>query len=92
MPVIKRDGFSSKKAQVGVLHALVNDISVFGAAYNWWTRRNAMGLRPDATNVVVSSALAAPITLFAAYLGGKLVYELGTGVGKGGSGKAKKAQ
>ncbi|KAF2659895.1 hypothetical protein K491DRAFT_621988 [Lophiostoma macrostomum CBS 122681] len=91
MPVIKRDGLSSKKAQTGVLHALVNDVTVFATAYNWWTRRNAPGFKPDSTNILVSSVLALPATLFAAYLGGSLVYKYGMGVG-GGSGRAKKTQ
>ncbi|KAF2110646.1 hypothetical protein BDV96DRAFT_552950 [Lophiotrema nucula] len=91
MPVIKRDGFSSKKAQTGALHALVNDLTVFGAAYNWWTRRNELGFVPTGTNVLVSSALGVPATLFAAYLGGELVYTYGMGVGRGSS-KAKKSQ
>ena len=91
MPVIKRDGFSSKKAQTGVAHALINDITVFATAYNWWTRRNAMGFKPDSTNVLISSVLAVPATFFAAFLGGHLVYQYGMGVGQGRS-KAKKSQ
>jgi uncharacterized membrane protein len=34
-------------------------------------------------NVFVSGALAGPSTLFAAYLGGQLVYQYGMGVGRG---------
>lgn len=90
MPLIKRDGLS-KKAQTGVLHALANDITVFGAAYNWWTRRSAVGFAPSTTNVLVSATLAVPASFFAAYLGGQLVYQYGMGVGRG-RGGVKKAQ
>ncbi|KAK7179958.1 hypothetical protein DPSP01_009874 [Paraphaeosphaeria sporulosa] len=90
-PVIARDGFSSKKAQAGVSHALVNDIALFGAAYNWWVRRSTTGFVPDTTNVAISAALALPASFFAAYLGGQLVYQYGMGVGRGSS-AARKAQ
>ncbi|KAF2001957.1 hypothetical protein P154DRAFT_463523 [Amniculicola lignicola CBS 123094] len=92
MPVIKRDGISSKKAQAGVLHALVNDITVLGAVFNWWTRRNTANFVPDSTNVLVSSVLGVPATFFAAYLGGQLVYQYGMGVGRGRSTAGKKLQ
>ncbi|PSN73457.1 hypothetical protein BS50DRAFT_568992 [Corynespora cassiicola Philippines] len=89
-PVIKRDGFSSKKAQIGVVHALVNEVTVFGTAYNYWTRRSNIGFAPSPTNVLVS-AVAHPASVFAAYLGAKLVYQYGMGVGRGSS-RAKKSQ
>ncbi|KAF2706138.1 hypothetical protein K504DRAFT_412793 [Pleomassaria siparia CBS 279.74] len=85
MPVIKRDGFSSKKAQIGVLHALINDVAVFATAWNWWTRRDNMGLAVSGWNQAVSVGLAVPATLAAAYLGGELVYGMGMGVGRGGA-------
>jgi uncharacterized membrane protein len=90
MPVIKRDGFSSKKAQVGALHALINDITVFGAVYNWWARRGETGFVPSTSNVVVSAAIV-PVSFFAAFLGGHLVYQYGMGIGRGSS-KGKKGQ
>ena len=89
MPVIKRDGFSSKKAQVGVMHALINDITVLGAAFNWWSRRSHAEVLPSGLNVLVSTVLAVPASLFAAYLGGSLVYVHGMGIGRA---KAKKSQ
>jgi uncharacterized membrane protein len=79
MPVIQRDGFSSKKAKVGVLHALINDVAAVGALYNWWSRRSTPGFTPDATNILISVVLAMPSTLYAAYLGGSLVYIHGLG-------------
>lgn len=92
IPVLLRDGFSSKKAQMGTLHALVNDVTVAAAAYNWWTRRNEAAFLPSGVNVAVSACVAVPASLFAAYLGGKLVYEMGMGVGRGTANKGKKAQ
>ncbi|KAF2193695.1 hypothetical protein K469DRAFT_240674 [Zopfia rhizophila CBS 207.26] len=91
MPLIKRDGLGSRKAQTGVLHAVFNDLATFGAAYNWWSRRAVVGFEPNATNVFISTALALPACLFATYLGGALVYTYGMGVGRGRS-QAKKAQ
>jgi len=79
MPVIQRDGFSSKKAKVGVAHALINDIAAFGALYNWWSRRSNAGFIPSNENIIVSTLLAVPATIFAAYLGGSLVYIHGMG-------------
>jgi uncharacterized membrane protein len=79
MPVIQRDGFSSKKAKVGVLHALINDVAAIGALYNWWSRRSNPGFTPDATNIFISVVLALPSTMYAAYLGGSLVYIHGLG-------------
>lgn len=93
MPVIQRDGFSSKKAKVGVLHALINDIGVVAAAYNWWTRRHNPGFTPTDTNILISALVALPATMFAAYLGGSLVYIYGMGLRSGqAKAKAKKGQ
>jgi len=90
-PVIQRDGFSSQKAQTGVLHALVNDITIFGAVYNWWSRRNENAFTPSTANVALSTAIV-PVSIFAAYLGGSLIYKYGMGVGKGSGSKQKKSQ
>ncbi|KAH7384651.1 hypothetical protein BKA66DRAFT_416503 [Pyrenochaeta sp. MPI-SDFR-AT-0127] len=91
MPLVQRDGFSSKKAKVGVLHALINDVAVFGAVYNWWSRRSTPGTTPSNENILISTVLALPATLFAAYLGGSLVYQYGMGF-RGASATAKKRQ
>ncbi|CBX91617.1 hypothetical protein IAQ61_010920 [Plenodomus lingam] len=91
MPVIQRDGFSSKKAKVGVMHALINDLGVVAAAYNWWTRRSNPGFMPTDTNILLSALVALPATMWAAYLGGSLVYIHGMGL-RGGQAKAKKRQ
>ncbi|KAH6881292.1 hypothetical protein BKA58DRAFT_362 [Alternaria rosae] len=91
IPLVKRDGLKSKKAQVGALHAVINDVTVLGAAFNWWTRRSNPGMVPSDTNILISSVIALPATMFAAYLGGSLVYVYGMGF-RGGQAKAKKAQ
>ncbi|KZM28143.1 uncharacterized protein EKO05_0005828 [Ascochyta rabiei] len=88
-PVIQRDGFQSKKAKVGAVHALINDIALFATIYNWWTRSQQVGFAPSSTNVFVSSALALPLTMYSAYLGGSLVYEYGMGFTRGNSKKTQ---
>lgn len=82
-PLIQRDGFQSKKAKVGAVHALLNDIALIGTMYNWWTRSQQIGFTPSTTNVLVSAGLALPVTMYSAYLGGSLVYEYGMGFSKG---------
>jgi uncharacterized membrane protein len=82
-PVIQRDGFSSKKAKVGAVHALINDVALFATIYNWWTRSQQTGFTPSGMNVFVSAALALPMTMYSAYLGGSLVYEYGMGFTRG---------
>jgi uncharacterized membrane protein len=89
-PVIQRDGFQSKKAKVGAIHALLNDVALFATIYNWWTRSQQIGFTPSTSNVLISSALALPVTMYSAYLGGSLVYEYGMGFSK--TSPLKKAQ
>ena len=43
---------------------------------------------PSNTNILISSVVALPATMFAAYLGGSLVYVYGMGF-RGGQAKAK---
>ncbi|EDU41165.1 hypothetical protein L13192_00753 [Pyrenophora tritici-repentis] len=93
LPLIQRDGFKTKKAQIAVAHAAINYLTIGGAAYNWWTRRENTGFLPSEMNILVSSVLAMPATVFAAGLGGSLVYVYGMGMGGGGgAARAKKAQ
>jgi|SRR5690242_10399739 len=89
-PLIQRDGFQSKKAKVGAVHALLNDIALIGTIYNWWTRSQQIGFTPSTTNVLVSAGLALPVTMYSAYLGGSLVYEYGMGFSR--SSPLKKSQ
>jgi len=91
LPYIQRDGFGSPKVRTGLQHAGLNDIAAAMLAYNWWTRRRVEDLAPTAVNTMLSGALALPVMLYAASLGGHLVYEYGMGVGKS-SNKQKKSQ
>lgn len=91
MPVLQRDGLSSKKAKVGVLHALMSDVCILTAAYNWWTRRQTPGFVPSGTNILLSAVVALPVTIWAASLGGSLVFVYGMGLGSG-KAKSKKSQ
>lgn len=69
-------------------HASLNDISVGLAVYNWLMERNRgfEDYRPYGHQILASGA-ALGITLYAAYLGGGLVYEHGVGVQRMGTGK-----
>jgi uncharacterized membrane protein len=88
MPLIKRDGFTSPKAKTALAHAFLNDLVFFGAMYNWWTRRDVPGFEPSTANLAISSAFTLPTGIYAAYLGGSLVYDYGMGIGR--KSKAKK--
>lgn len=79
MPAIQRHGFSAQKVKVGIAHALINDVTLFGAVYNWWSRRNVPGFTPSSQNMLVSVVLSLPTIVFGAYLGGSLVYQYGMG-------------
>jgi len=93
MPLIKRDGVKSAKALNGIAHAALNDVVIFGNIYNAWTRRTATDFQPTPLNIAISGALVLPGVLFAAYLGGNLVYKYGMGVGgPSGNSKLKKVQ
>lgn len=69
----------------------MNDAAIFGAVYNWLMERNR---GPDDYRLqghqILLSAGGLALTLYAAYLGGGLVYEHGVGVQRQGRGKAEK--
>lgn len=69
-----------------VIHALLNDVAVAGAFYNFWTRSKVEGYLPDGVNALVSSVLLGGV-IFSAYLGGSLIYKHGVGVQRQGDGK-----
>jgi uncharacterized membrane protein len=71
------------KVKVGLAHAVLNDVGIFAAGFNWWTRRSTAGYAPNDVNVIVS-CVCLPLLLFAASLGGMLVYDYGVGVGRQG--------
>jgi len=76
-----------RKIKVGLAHAVLNDVGLFAAGFNWWTRRSTAGNAPNDVNIVVSS-VCLPLLLFAASLGRMLVY--GYGVGVGGQGATRR--
>jgi uncharacterized membrane protein len=69
------------KIKVGLAHALLQDVVIFAACFNWWIRRSTAGNAPTDVNVIVSS-VCLPLLLLAASLGGMLVYDYGVGVGR----------
>lgn len=98
--VYEQDGKTIKpKVKSVVVHALLNDIIVAGSAYSWWCRRQASsvgmlkeGLNPVAYEpagwMVALSVVFGGLILFAANIGGTLVYNYGMGVGIGKKGKS----
>ena len=62
------------------LHAALNDVVLIASGWYWWTRRQAISLNtaPEAWQVGLGAVLGV-VLLFAANLGGTLVYNYGTG-------------
>jgi len=73
-----------RKVKIGLAHAVLNDVGLFAAGFNWWTRRSTAGNAPTDVNIIVSSIFL-PLLLFAASLGGMLVYDHGVGVRRQGT-------
>jgi len=82
---------SHPKLKVAFTHAILNDIIVAAAAYNWWTKSQTKASAPEELNILIS-ALALPALAFSGYLGGKMVYEYGVGVNLKGAWGSKKNQ
>jgi uncharacterized membrane protein len=80
---------SNPKVKVMAIHALLNDVAVAGAFYNYWTRSKAEGFLPSGVNVLISSVMLGGV-IYSAYLGGSLVYKHGVGVQRQGDGKVIK--
>lgn len=88
------DGKIKPKVKVTVAHAAINDVVVAASAWLWWQRRNAssVALLADGKNpasyavsngqvgIAVVSGL---LLMFAANLGGSLVYDYGMGLTMG---------
>ena len=76
------------KVKTAFVHAILNDVVIVGAVWNWFSRsKNAMNA-PTWINVLVSAATA-PVLACALLLGGKLVFGYGVGVSFGRSGSSK---
>jgi uncharacterized membrane protein len=67
------------KLKMAFVPAILNDIVIAGAAWNWYMRRRNMMNAPSGLNVLIS-VVTAPILGVAAYLGGKMVFGYGVGV------------
>jgi len=78
-----------KKTKVIIAHAVSNDLVIAVSAYIWWSKRQATTLTyaPETWMVLLSALLGVGI-LFAANLGGSLIYNYGMGVSIG-KGKGK---
>jgi len=72
-----------------LIHAGLNDLAIFGAVYNWLTRRNCEDFMPWGGNAFVSAVILVMIA-YSAFLGGGLVYTHGVGVQRMGKGKEEK--
>lgn len=76
------------KLKIALVHALLNDVIIAGAVWNWSSRSgNAMNA-PTWVNILVS-AVTAPVLAFAVLLGGKMVFDYGVGVRIGRHGSSK---
>jgi uncharacterized membrane protein len=67
------------KLKYAFVHGLINDLVVFAAGYNWWTRRSAAMNASSGTNVLVS-AIGFILLSISGYLGAEMVYVYGVGV------------
>jgi uncharacterized membrane protein len=67
------------KLKYAFVHGLINDLVVFAAGYNWWTRRSTAMNAPSGSNVLVS-AIGFVLLSISGYLGAELVYVYGVGV------------
>jgi len=82
---------SHPKLKVAFTHAILNDIIIAAAAYNWWTKSQTKAAAPEGLNILIS-ALSLPALAFSGYLGGKMVYEYAVGVNLRGAWSTKKDQ
>ncbi|KAL2066055.1 hypothetical protein VTL71DRAFT_2126 [Oculimacula yallundae] len=83
--------FSNQKIKITAIHAALNDIAIFGAAYNVLTRYGKEAWAPSGKNTFVSALMLGGVG-YAAFLGGGLVYTHGVGVQRMGKGKEEKEE
>lgn len=88
------DGKIKPKFKVTVAHAVANDVVIAASAYLWWQRRqansasillegkNPMAYEPSGSMVGISVVMGL-LLMFAANLGGSLVYDYGMGLAMG---------
>jgi len=89
--MVKAKGLDLKNPVVRttLTHAGLNDLAIVGAAFNWWSRRGKTGYAVETGNAVVSAVMLVGV-MYAAFLGGGLVYEHGVAVQRMGKGKQEK--
>lgn len=85
LALIQARGLEDRVTKVALIHAGLNDVALVGMIYNWLSRRNREAVLSKGSNVLVSASLLLG-GLYAAYLGGSLVYSHGVGVQRMGSG------
>jgi uncharacterized membrane protein len=74
---------------IDTVQAGLNDLVVAGAVFNWLQERNVADFRPAGYQVVMSAILMV-VQVYAAYLGGDLIYAHGVGVQRMGEAAKKK--
>jgi len=79
------------KVKIALIHAGLNDIVIAGAVLNWLLERNVRDYRPAGHQVAMSAVLTA-VQMYAAYLGGDMIYTHGVGVQRMGKGAEKKQE
>jgi len=80
-----------RKVKIGLAHGVLNDVGVFAAGFNWWTRRSTAENIPTDVNIIVSS-ICLPLLMLSASLGGMLVYDHGVGVRRQGTTRRPKEE
>lgn len=85
LALIQARGLEDRVTKVALIHAGLNDVALVGMIYNWLSRRNREAVLSKGSNVLVSASLLLG-GLYAAYLGGSLVYSHGVGVQRMGAG------
>lgn len=85
LALIQAKGLEDRVTKVAILHAGLNDVALVGMAYNWLSRRNREAVLSKGSNVMVSASILLG-GLYAAYLGGSLIYSHGVGVQRMGDG------
>lgn len=76
------------RVKIAFVHAVLNDIVLASAVWNWSSRRGNASNAPTWVNVLIS-AVTAPLLGVAMFLGGKMVFDYGTGVSFGRSQRSK---
>ena len=85
LALIQARGLEDRVTKVALIHAGLNDVALAGMIYNWLSRRNREAVLSKTSNVLVSVSLLLG-GIYAAYLGGSLVYSHGVGVQRMGDG------